>query len=103
VLRLSVLSLDLRRSSEVYESADETEFRLRFFSESVRCFGGSGDRDMLGDRVRDLDSWRPGPLRWGDLDMLDCMGLGIVEFLDISLGEGDRDILVEIVDTDTDE
>jgi len=29
--------------------------------------------------------------------------LGIVEFLDISLGEGDRDILVEIVDTDTDE
>ena len=97
MLRLSVLSLDFRRSSEVYDSTDETELRLRFFSESVRGFGGGGDREMLGDRVNDLDPLSPGLLPRGDLDIL--IALRIAEFL----GEGDRDIFVEIVDTETDE
>ncbi len=103
MLRLSVLSLDFRWSSEVYESAEENDFRLRFFSDSLRCRGGRGDLDMLIDLVKDLDSLRPDSLRCGDLDMLDRMGSRLAEFLDFSLGDGDRDMLVDIVDTEADE
>jgi hypothetical protein len=87
----------------VYESAEENEGRLRFFSESVRCCGGGGDLEMLNDLVKDLDSLWPGSLRCGDLDMLDRVGLRLAEFLDISLGDGDRDIFVDIVKTEADE
>ena len=103
MLRLSVLSLDCRWSSEVYESAEENDFRLRFFSNSLRCRAGGGDLDMLIDLVKDLDSLRPGSLRCGDLDMLARVCSWLANVLDFSLGDGDRDILVEIVDTDADE
>lgn len=88
MLRLSVLSLDCRWSSEVYESA-ENDFRLRFFSDSTRCRGGGGDLDMLIDLVKDLDSLRPESLRCGDLDILDRVGSRLAKFLDFSLGDGD--------------
>jgi hypothetical protein len=58
---------------------------------------------MLGDLVRDFDSLRPRFLRGGEADMLDRLSLRLVECLDISLGDGDRDMFVEIVDTETDE
>ena len=87
----------------MYESAEENEDRLRFFSESVRCRGGGGDLEMLNDLVKDLDSLRLGSLRCGYLDMPDRVGLRLAEFLDISLGDGDRDIFVDIVDTEADE
>ncbi len=103
MLRLSVLSLDFRWSSEVYESAEENDFRLRFFSDSLRCRGGGGDLVMLIDLVKDLDSLRPDSLRCGDLDMLDRVGSRLAEFLNFSLGDGDRDMLVDIVDTEADE
>ena len=103
MLRLSVLSLDFRWSSEVYESAEEKDFRLRFFSNSLRCRVGGGDLDMLIDLVKDLDSLRPGSLRCGDLDMLDRVCSWLAKGLDFSLGDGDRDMLVDIVDTDADE
>jgi hypothetical protein len=87
----------------VYESAEENELRLRFFSDSVRRAGGGGDAERLGDLVKDLDSLWPGFLRCGDLDILDRMGLRLAECFENSRGEGDRDIFVEIVDTETDE
>jgi hypothetical protein len=58
---------------------------------------------MLGDLVTDLDSLRPGFLRCGEHDLFDRIGLRLAECLDISLGDGDRDMFVEIVDTETDE
>ena len=58
---------------------------------------------MLIDLVKDLDSLRPGSLRCGDLDMLDRVCSWLAKGLDFSLGDGDRDMLVDIVDTDADE
>jgi hypothetical protein len=87
----------------VCESADENESRLRFFSESVIFLRGEGDLEMLGDLVRGLDPLWPKSLRGGDLDKLDCLGFRVAEFLKVSLGEGDLERFVDIVDTEADE
>ncbi len=103
MLRLSVLFLDFRWSSDVYESVEENDLRLRFFSDSFRYRGGSGDLDMLIDLLKDLDTSWPRSPGCGDLDMLDRGGSRLAKFLDFSLGDGDRDMLVDIVDTEADE
>lgn len=103
-MRLSVLSLEFRLSSEMCESAEENESRLRFFSDSVSiCRVGGGDLEMLGDLDRDLDSLRPNSLRGGDLEKLAGLGLRLSEFLNVSLGDGDRDKFVDMVETEADE
>jgi hypothetical protein len=87
----------------VYESADEKESRLLFFSDSVSFLGGGGDLEMLGDLVTDLGSIWPESLRGGDLDVLDRLSFRLAEFLEVSLGDSDLDKFVEIVDTEEDE
>jgi hypothetical protein len=58
---------------------------------------------VLGDLVTDLGSSRRNSLRRGDLDMLDGLGFRLAESLNVSLGDGDRDKFVDIVDTEADE
>lgn len=88
----------------MYDSAEENERRLRFFSDSVRRFGGGGDLETLRDLDKDLESIRPETLRCGDLDKLDRLYImRLAECFEDSLGDGDRDILVDMVETDTDE
>jgi len=58
---------------------------------------------MLGDMVTDLGSLRRNSLRGGDLDMLDGLGFRLAGSLNASLGDGDRDKFVDMVDTEADE
>lgn len=92
VLRLLGRSLESFLSRELYESTDDTESRLRFFAESVNgLLEGGGDIDTLGD------------LRCCPGDVFPDPRLLELETLKSWRGDGDRDMMVEMLDTDADE
>lgn len=90
MLRLFGRSLEFLRSSELYEPTDENDPRLLFFSESVSRFLG-GVIDTLGD------------LRPGGGERLFGASFRVVGSLEARLGDGDRDIPVDILETEADD
>lgn len=88
MLRLSTRSLDIFPSSELYESTEEKDSRLRFFSESVSRLGGV--MDIVGDLRRRGDA------------LVDPIFRKLCS-LESRRGDGDREIPVDIVEMEADE
>ena len=103
MLRLLARSLEslvlFLPSSETYESTDDTESLLRFLSESVNLGRGEGEREKEGLALRRTEF-----LRGGDCEALGDLGLrAFVSRLGRGDGDRDRDMLVDMVDTEPEE